>query len=240
MFGAQRGIDGADAEQHVERPARAHRLDDGGDPARGDREVVETVPRGAPPGVQLAERREHPDRRHPQQGHVRPREVARVQDQLAEPAVREAVFPRLREEYRRTEAAICRLTGQGDLLDEAPWLQRSIRVRNPYVDPMNYVQVALLRRLRGRPGEAEAEEISTEDVVKRILWAWVLTIPASGVMACTAPSLYSSPLYITGDTPLWEVDMSRYRSILSTAVLVEGICASIQMSEPLPRLPTDW
>jgi phosphoenolpyruvate carboxylase len=85
--------------------------------------------------------------------------IAAVYAQLAEPADREAVFPRLREEYRRTEAAIGRLTGQHDLLDEAPWLQRSIRVRNPYVDPMNYVQVALLRRLREHPGEAEAEEM---------------------------------------------------------------------------------
>jgi phosphoenolpyruvate carboxylase len=32
-------------------------------------------------------------------------------------------------------------------------------VRNPYIDPMNYVQVALLRRLRGSVGEAAAEEI---------------------------------------------------------------------------------
>jgi phosphoenolpyruvate carboxylase len=85
--------------------------------------------------------------------------IAAVYATLADPADREAVFPRLDAEYRKTEAAICRLTGQHDLLDEAPWLQRSIRVRNPYIDPMNYVQVALLRRLRGHPGEAEAEEM---------------------------------------------------------------------------------
>jgi len=85
--------------------------------------------------------------------------IARVYATLAAEADREAVFPRLEAEYRKTEAALCRLTGQQDLLDDAPWLQRSIRVRNPYIDPMNYVQVALLRRLRGRPGEAEAEEI---------------------------------------------------------------------------------
>ena len=85
--------------------------------------------------------------------------IAAVYATLADPRDREAVFPRLREEYRRTEAALCRLTGQRDLLDEAPWLKRSIRVRNPYIDPMNYVQVALLRRLRGNPDEAEAEEM---------------------------------------------------------------------------------
>ena len=36
---------------------------------------------------------------------------------------------------------------------------RSIRVRTPYIDPMNYVQVALLRRLRAEPLGPEAEEL---------------------------------------------------------------------------------
>ncbi len=85
--------------------------------------------------------------------------IARVYATLAEPADREAVFPRIEQEYRRSEAALRRLTGQQDLLDASPWLQRSIRVRNPYIDPMNYVQVALLRRLHAQPGEPLAEEL---------------------------------------------------------------------------------
>jgi phosphoenolpyruvate carboxylase len=85
--------------------------------------------------------------------------IARVYATLAAEPDRAVVFPEIEAEYRRTEAALCRVTGQKDLLDEAPWLKRSIRVRNPYIDPMNYVQVALLRRLRGSVGEAEAEEI---------------------------------------------------------------------------------
>jgi len=83
--------------------------------------------------------------------------IARVYATLASEADRLSVFPLLEAEYRRTEAALCRLTGQKDLLDDSPWLQRSIRVRNPYIDPMNYVQVALLRRLRGSPGVDEEE-----------------------------------------------------------------------------------
>ena len=83
--------------------------------------------------------------------------IAGVYATLAEPADRDAVFPLLEAEYRRTEAALCRLTGQRDLLDDSPWLQRSIRVRNPYIDPMNYVQVALLRRLRGEPRRGREE-----------------------------------------------------------------------------------
>jgi phosphoenolpyruvate carboxylase len=85
--------------------------------------------------------------------------IAGVYASLAEPADRDAVFTRIREEFARTEAAICRLTGQRDLLDDAPWLQRSIRVRNPYIDPMNYIQVALLRRLRSGHAPAEADAL---------------------------------------------------------------------------------
>jgi phosphoenolpyruvate carboxylase len=89
--------------------------------------------------------------------------IAGVYASLAEPADRGAIFTRIREEFARTEAAICRLTGQRDLLEDAPWLQRSIRVRNPYIDPMNYIQVALLRRLRS--GHAPAETEALRDAV---------------------------------------------------------------------------
>jgi phosphoenolpyruvate carboxylase len=58
------------------------------------------------------------------------------------------VFPLLCAEHERTVRVLLRLSAQKELLDHAPWLRRSIRVRNPYIDPMNYVQVALLRRLR--------------------------------------------------------------------------------------------
>ena len=40
------------------------------------------------------------------------------------------------------------IKGCGDLLDGDPTLQRSIRLRNPYVDPMNLMQVDLLARWR--------------------------------------------------------------------------------------------
>ncbi len=77
--------------------------------------------------------------------------VAGLYASLADPDTREAVLPVLTAEFERTERAILRLTGQTDLLDGEPWLQRAIRVRNPYIDPMNEIQVALLRRLRADP-----------------------------------------------------------------------------------------
>jgi len=83
---------------------------------------------------------------------------------LADERLRAAVPPRLEREYRASESAILRLTSQRDLLDGEPWLQRSIRVRNPYIDPMNALQVALLGRLRARPA-APAVEAMRETVL---------------------------------------------------------------------------
>lgn len=85
--------------------------------------------------------------------------IAEVYSFLAPDAVRQRVFPLIQAEQERTVKALCRLTGQRDLLDLSPWLQRSIRVRNPYIDPMNYVQVALLRRLRANPQAQDAEAL---------------------------------------------------------------------------------
>jgi phosphoenolpyruvate carboxylase len=55
----------------------------------------------------------------------------------------------LRDRLGRAVRGILEVTAHRDLLEENPVLQRSIRVRNPYVDPINLVQVELLRRLRG-------------------------------------------------------------------------------------------
>ena len=74
--------------------------------------------------------------------------IASVYGSLADCETCSKVFPLLEHEFDRTEAAILRLTGQCALLDQSPEMQRTIRLRNPYIDPMNFIQVALLRRLR--------------------------------------------------------------------------------------------
>jgi phosphoenolpyruvate carboxylase len=63
--------------------------------------------------------------------------------------VRDRVFTLLEEEFLRTRRALLSITGQKELLEANPVLYRSIRLRNPYVDPMSLVQVDLLRRKRG-------------------------------------------------------------------------------------------
>ncbi len=70
-------------------------------------------------------------------------------------ALRERVFGLIEEEFRRTRDVLLRITGQSRLLEANPVLARSIRLRNPYVDPMSLIQVELLRRKRaGEEGEA--------------------------------------------------------------------------------------
>ncbi|MDX2029748.1 MAG: phosphoenolpyruvate carboxylase [Blastocatellia bacterium] len=58
------------------------------------------------------------------------------------------IFKTLEAEYLLTREMILKITEKRDLLDSAPVLQRSIRVRNPYVDPMSYLQIELLARQR--------------------------------------------------------------------------------------------
>jgi len=63
------------------------------------------------------------------------------------------LFERVEAEHARTVEAVLAVTGSRRLLDRHPQVQRSVRLRNPYVDPMNAVQVELLLRHRaGDPG----------------------------------------------------------------------------------------
>ena len=62
--------------------------------------------------------------------------------------LRNAIFPRLKAEWRASIDGLLRITGQRELLDGTPPLQHSIRNRFPYLDPLNHIQIELLRRHR--------------------------------------------------------------------------------------------
>jgi phosphoenolpyruvate carboxylase len=74
--------------------------------------------------------------------------ASRYADLVTDAAVREAIYPRLAAEHRRTVHWLLQVTGQSGLLDDNPTLARSIRNRFPYLDPLNHVQIELLRRYR--------------------------------------------------------------------------------------------
>ena len=67
----------------------------------------------------------------------------------------------IRAEHERTTAAVLEITESQELLDRQPVLQRSIRLRNPYVDPLNALQVDLLRRFRSGDEQARRPLLRT-------------------------------------------------------------------------------
>ena len=77
---------------------------------------------------------------------------------VSDPATRRRLWTRISEEHVDCVRSILLITQNENLLDDSPVLQRSIRLRNPYVDPLSYVQVALLRRLRALPESSKERE----------------------------------------------------------------------------------
>ncbi|MFQ6110925.1 MAG: phosphoenolpyruvate carboxylase, partial [Nitrospinota bacterium] len=76
------------------------------------------------------------------------------------PQVGRRIFTKVRKEYERTVSWLLRVSRQRRLLDNNPVIQRSIELRNPYVDPMSHIQVKLLRmrrKLRGKRGPKHSE-----------------------------------------------------------------------------------
>ena len=69
-------------------------------------------------------------------------------DLVANPVLRDRTFAMLRHEFERTREWILSITDQHELLQNNPVLSRSVRLRNPYVDPLSLIQVDLLRRKR--------------------------------------------------------------------------------------------
>ena len=81
-----------------------------------------------------------------------PRIAAEYDRRLVSPEL-QPIGSELRARLERARAAVLAVTGHRELLHSNPVLRRSIDVRNPYVDPINLVQIELLRRLREAPDE---------------------------------------------------------------------------------------
>lgn len=69
-------------------------------------------------------------------------------DLVKEEHLREQIFADMQTEHARACKWICEIVQQEKLLDKMPVIQRSIERRNPYVDPLNFIQVNLLHQLR--------------------------------------------------------------------------------------------
>ncbi len=92
--------------------------------------------------------------------------TARYATLVNQPAIRERILHRLQEEYDWTLQMILSITQQKQLLDNEPFLQKTIRLRNPYIDSLSYIQVDLLKRSRKAPPPDDA---SREKLIAAIL-----------------------------------------------------------------------
>ena len=90
--------------------------------------------------------------------------AALVQDEQ----LRDSIFGELQAEHARARHYICLITEQADLLDSYPVMRRSIDRRNPYVDPLSFIQVALLRDLRQSEPGAESYDAVLQAVMETV------------------------------------------------------------------------
>ncbi len=74
--------------------------------------------------------------------------IASRYSELVEPGLREAIFPRVRDEWQLSISQLNAILEQDSLLSQNPLLARSIRNRFPYIDPLNHLQIELLKRHR--------------------------------------------------------------------------------------------
>jgi len=69
-------------------------------------------------------------------------------EELVSAELRHKFFGRIEREYELAKAAVLRIAGKSILNEEVPYLRHSINLRNPYVDPLSYLQVRFLKQLR--------------------------------------------------------------------------------------------
>ncbi|HYD96336.1 MAG TPA: phosphoenolpyruvate carboxylase [Noviherbaspirillum sp.] len=89
--------------------------------------------------------------------------ASRYAELVADRKLRNAIFKRILEEHERTAASLAAITGAKERLAANPLLARSIKNRFAYLDPLNHLQVELIKRHRG----ATAEGRTLDERVRR-------------------------------------------------------------------------
>src|SRR5690625_5133658 len=82
--------------------------------------------------------------------------TANVYYELVEvPALAKRIYEDIEEEYERTKDVLLKSSGNGELLSHNPNIKDSVHLRNPYVDPLNLLQVKLIKKLRTSPNPSD-------------------------------------------------------------------------------------
>jgi len=75
------------------------------------------------------------------------------------------LFAAIRAEYERTRQAVLSVSGHQSLMELEPVTQNAVQLRNPYIDPLNYIQIETLRQLRALPDPDAPEAGSLREVM---------------------------------------------------------------------------
>jgi phosphoenolpyruvate carboxylase len=86
-------------------------------------------------------------------------------DLVPDKTLADEIFTSIREEYDLTREIVLSISGHASLLDGEPITQNAVLLRNPYVDPLNYIQVEMLRRIRALTDQEGEEAESTREVI---------------------------------------------------------------------------
>jgi len=78
------------------------------------------------------------------------------------------VYELVAEEFGRTVRNVLSISGLSSLMEETPGLKVSLSRRNPYLDPLNHIQIALLKRYRSDPGTDESPSIWRDPLLRSI------------------------------------------------------------------------
>ncbi len=87
---------------------------------------------------------------------------------VSDPVLREQVYGLVRAEYERTLREVLAAASSARLLDENPVLQFTLARRNPYLDPLNHIQIALLKRYRADPGSEPQPSVWLDPLLRSI------------------------------------------------------------------------
>jgi phosphoenolpyruvate carboxylase len=84
--------------------------------------------------------------------------AARYADLVEDRTAAGELFGRIRDEWHRTHDRLLEITGEGRLIENNPKLENSIRLRLPYIEPLNHLQIELLRRFRAGDTNQEVRD----------------------------------------------------------------------------------
>lgn len=87
---------------------------------------------------------------------------------VTDEALRRTIFDEMQNEHQRANTYICQIVRQREVLERWPVIKRSIERRNPYVDPLNFIQVNLLSALRQMSPESPEYEPTLRAVLSTV------------------------------------------------------------------------